>query len=142
MNRIFFLIILSATLSSCGYFNSGIWEDDPETWNKVFGEDVPNEVEIIHSQFWKSAHWSYEFEVFFELKTSHSFFKSYFINNQHFEVKKVNYLEMGEHYFQEKPNWFLPKTIENYIIWTNEQENLKIFVDKKTYHIFYTYFQV
>lgn len=140
MTRILYFIIICTTLSSCGYFNSGTWEDDTESWNKVFGEDVPKEVEIVHSRFWKSAHWSYEFEVFFELKTTHSFFKNYFINNN--GVKKVKKLEFQDHYFQEKPNWFLPKTIENYVIWTNENENLKIFVDKKTYHVFYTYFQV
>ena len=140
MTRLLLLMIISSSLSSCGYFNSGTWEDDPETWNKVFGEEVPSEVEIIHSRFWKSAHWSYEFEVFFEIKTNHSFFKKYFINNA--DVKKVKKLQFQDYYFQEKPIWFLPKTIENYVIWTNENENLKIYVDKKTYHIFYTYFQV
>ena len=78
MTRLLLLMIISSSLSSCGYFNSGTWEDDPETWNKVFGEEVPSEVEIIHSRFWKSAHWSYEFEVFFRNKNKSFIFQKIF----------------------------------------------------------------
>lgn len=61
----FCLLIFAFFLSSCG---SGTFKDDPKTWNKVFGEGAPKEIQIINSQFWKSTHWSYEFDVFLELK--------------------------------------------------------------------------
>ncbi len=47
-NKLFVLFITIISIFSCG---SGTFENDPNTWNKVFGEDTPDEIEIINSRF-------------------------------------------------------------------------------------------
>ena len=75
-NRFILLFITSILLFNCG---SGTFENDPEYWNKIFGEDIPKEIEVLNSKFWKSAHWTFEFELYAKLKADKNFIQEYFI---------------------------------------------------------------
>lgn len=123
------LIFISLLFLSCG---SGTFENDPKTWGKVFNEDIPKEVEIINSKFWKSTHWSYEYELFMKFKSNNRFVKNYFIDN--FNLTKSQFsvsLNMSE-----VPNWFPIKDLNNYDIWINKTNYMKLYIDKKS-NLFY-----
>lgn len=46
---------------------AGTWEDDPGNWSRAFQSTKPPEVAVVHSKYWRSAHWTSEFEYFFEI---------------------------------------------------------------------------
>lgn len=94
-------LVFCLLIFSCG---SGTFEDDPESWNKVFGEDTPNEIEITNSRFWKSAHWTYEFEYYCKFKSNDlEFLNEYFI--KHYKMAKQN--EKMSFHSDNKPKWFI-----------------------------------
>lgn len=137
MKKCFFLTILFLLFNSCG----GTWENDNDTWEKTFGEEKPKEIELLNSYFWKSSHWTYEFEVFLEMKY-----------NQKWLLKIINDYEMEAYldfsldeigFVNEKPIWFTPKKEENYIIFKSKKfEAVKIFIDKKTNVIYFIFCQL
>ena len=61
--------VLSALMlaAGCGYVQSGTWEDDPSNWTKAFRSTKPEDVVVLHSRYWRSAHWSYEAGHVFEV---------------------------------------------------------------------------
>ncbi|WP_460218005.1 hypothetical protein [Psychroserpens sp. MEBiC05023] len=131
--RLFLIYIVAMTSLSCG---SGTFENDPDTWNKVFGEDPPKEIKIIDSRFWKSAHWSYEFELHVKFETSESFLNSYFIEHYKFEITKDPKLDLN--FDDEKPEWFVPKSNENYDIYESSINNMVLFKEHNS-NIIYLY---
>jgi hypothetical protein len=63
MNRMTALLSLAALFLgtvSCGYFQAGSWEDDPENWYRAFGVAKPDEVDLIHSLYTRYPHWTHE----------------------------------------------------------------------------------
>jgi hypothetical protein len=59
------LLGLSLLASACGYFSSGIWEDDPKNWKRAWGYSKPEEVVMPHSWYWRSPHWTREEPISF-----------------------------------------------------------------------------
>jgi len=59
----------------CGYFGSGRWEDDPGHWRRAWGYSKPPDVVIIHSWYWRSAHWTREEAYFFQFKWHEELFE-------------------------------------------------------------------
>lgn len=129
MKTNFIVLLICFSFFSCG---SGTFEDDPESWNKLFGEDVPNEVEVLNSRFWKSTHWTYEYELFIKFKSNSDFVDAYFIEK--YNLKKQNM--SGTLYFAEKPDWFNINDYDNYMIWKGSVNDLTLFASK-TDNIFY-----
>ena len=50
--------------------HAGTWEDDPKNWYRAFHEQPPAEVKVVHSKFWRSNHFTYEFMYYFEIKAT------------------------------------------------------------------------
>jgi len=50
--------------------NAGTWEDDPQNWNRAFGQDPPDDVSVVRSYYWESDHFTHEYIYFFEVKAS------------------------------------------------------------------------
>lgn len=121
------MILISISCLSCG---SGTFENDPKTWHKVFGGEVPNEVEILNSRFWKSAHFTYEYELFMEFKSSQSFADSFFIKKFRFKPTKAPKFDLN--YDEEKPKWFVPKSFEAYDVWQSDINNMNLLIDKSS----------
>jgi len=140
--RPIYLLLITASLSSCGYFNSGTWKDDPENWGRVFGQDAPEKVEVVHSHFWKSAHFTYEFIAYFEIKTDEEFVKEYFIDyydlRKYDEKNAKNIPLLGQGDF---PDWFVKKDKDNYDIWLGDEFDFTLYIDKVTENIYFSMVQ-
>ena len=123
--------------TSCG----GTWENDDSCWEKTFGEEKPEDIELINSYFWKSAHWTYEFEVYMEMKY-----------NQKWLIKMLDEYEMEATtafslhqigYSETKPSWFAPKKEEDYVLLESQKlSEAKILIDKKTSMMYFTFNQL
>lgn len=125
--RLYIIFLVAITCFNCG---SGTFENDADTWIKVFGEDPPKEIQIINSRFWKSAHWSYEFELYAEFETSSDFVNSYFLERFDFKETTEPKLDIG--FSDEKPKWFVTNTFEHYSIYESTTNNMVLFKDSSS----------
>jgi hypothetical protein len=137
LKLIFRLIFFAFLTTACG----GTWENDDDSWEKTFGEEKPIDIELINSYFWKSSHWTYEYEVYMEIKY-----------NQKWLLKMINQYEMEATTIfsmnqiglvNEKPSWFAPKTADDYVLLeSNKFKEAKILIDKKTSTLYFTFNQL
>src|SRR5882757_5268739 len=50
--------------------HAGTWEDDPKNWYRAFNEAQPSDVKVVHSKYWRSNHFTYEFVYYFEVEAT------------------------------------------------------------------------
>lgn len=133
-NQFFYLLLIALTLISC--FNSaGTWEDDNENWKRAFNYTPTDSIEVIHSWYWKSPHFTFEHEYFFELTYNETIKEQFLTGNDLFQLDSSDYSSI--HHFNEKPNWFTPKEYHNYDVWSSyEYPNYFVFIDKTKRRIF------
>ena len=139
--KIFRLAVFSiffAAMTSC-IGTSGSWDDDPKNWSRAFdGQKPPLEVNITHSRYWRSPHFTYEAEYFFEFSAPRKFVDEW-IHGQSLRPS-VPTKDNTPHYF-EKPNWFTPKEISEYEMWEPSDDpysKFRIYRDKSTGTFFAT----
>jgi hypothetical protein len=139
------LFSLLLCLYGCGYFSSGTWEDDPDNWGRAFHSKKPDSAIILHSKYWRSPHWTYEFQYFFEIEQNYDLKKQLFTQNKLIQLQGVAAREAKDKFFGESPKWFAPKAVNSYEVWVYEdknQSNFRVLVDKVTGNIFLTDYQV
>ena len=134
-------VLLSLLLAGCGYAAAGTWDDDPANWGRVFGGDKPDSVVVVHSHYWRSPHFTMEFEYFFEIAKDDEFQARFFRMN---ELVRLEGAKAEPRHFGEKPAWFLPKPLGSYEVWTfaERPQNFRLFIDRETGEIFLTDYQV
>lgn len=135
--KAFYWILICFTLSSCG----GTRENDDSCWEKTFGEEKPEDIELINSYFWKSSHWTYEFEVYMEMKYNQQWVLKML---DEYEMEATLDYSMNEIGFENtKPGWFAPKKEEDYVLLQSHKlSEAKILIDKKTSVIYFTFNQL
>ena len=132
------LILLS---SGCGYVMSGKWDDDPKNWDRAFRSTKPPEVTVVHSRYWRSPHWTYEFEYFFEIAPNDALKKQLFTAN----LRQLTGKDAVEARPGDAPPWFVPKSLASYEVWVSADDptsHFKVFIDKTSGHMFLTDYQV
>ena len=82
MRKSLLILFLGLVISIGGCGSSGTWDDDPQNWNRAFQSSKPKDVKLIHSRYWRSAHWSYEFEYLFEVEKNNKFREQLFSENK------------------------------------------------------------
>lgn len=130
----FFLSII-LSLIGCGYVSSGIWEDDPGNWERVFRSAPPDSLIVIHSKYWRSPHWSYEFGYYFQIAANHELMSQLFAQNELMRLKGEEAGAAINDILDAPPEWFLPKEINAYEVWVqvkNTESNFLLFVDIHT----------
>jgi len=149
MRQALLLVLAVAGCISCG----GTWEDDPKNWRRIFGEKQPLDVEIVHSRYWLSPHWTHEFSFHLHLKANERYEK---------ELKErynmVRGTRPGPRRWADGPevvwngedndwgrcsgttDWFTPKPVENYDVWVEPGDptwhHLTLYVDRDTHELF------
>lgn len=140
-----FLILAAAlTLSGCGYFMAGTWEDDPGNWKRAFQSTQPLGVNVTHSKYWRSPHWTYEFGYFFEISSNTALREQLFTNNKMQRITGKDAAEAMTHLL-EAPPWFAPKAAIEYEIWKYAEEprgHFRMFIDKGTGDVFLSDYQL
>jgi hypothetical protein len=139
----FLLIVLFN--AGCGYFMAGTWEDDPGNWNRAFHSTKPPDVTVVHSKYWRSAHWTYEFEYFFEIAPNRQLKDQLFAKNKMRQAAGDEATQIRKTVFSDVPSWFAPKGVTEYEVWVLEGEpdrNFKALIDRKSGVMFLNDYQV
>ncbi|HBC86708.1 MAG TPA: hypothetical protein DCZ94_07130 [Lentisphaeria bacterium] len=130
-------------LSGC--HKSGTWSDDSRNWERAFKSTKPTDVVVVHSQYWRSAHFTYEFAYYFHIKKNDALKKQLFDGNKLKQVSGEEASLLFKDFFDKKPSWFIPNTADSYEVWTIEGESnghFRLFIDKDSQDIFITDYQV
>jgi hypothetical protein len=129
------IVWVGLLLLTCSCHRSGTWDDDSKNWERAFSGRIPTNVAVVHSRYWRSAHWSYEAAYYFEVTGA---VRSALLSDTNL-VRLPPDASMG--YFGEKPAWFAPKPLEAYEVWgyTNDPpRNYRLLIDKTNEIAFFT----
>lgn len=112
-------------LPSCG----GTWIDDDGNFSRVFGFSKPQDVQVLHSYYWKSPHWTVEYSYFISLEASPKFVTGLtspeLMTSVPPDAKVLN--SCGD----KPPHWFLPKSPTDYEVWIPKAAaGYRVFRDK------------
>ena len=114
-----------ASIFGCGS-SAGTWEDDAQNWNRAFNSTQPKDVNIIHSKFWISSHWTYEYITYLKFRASKKWINS-FIQTNNLKVASGDF-DLPD----QAPNWFDPKIGQRAYIKNEFSQGSIYFVDHKT----------
>ena len=98
---------------------------------------------VVHSWYWRSAHWSLEFEYFFQIQASAELRQEFIEQNSMQRVDATGTEAPDRYfdrYFHDKPAWFLPKARDRYEVWASG--SFLMYVDKESGDLFLTECQV
>lgn len=132
-------------LVGCGYFMSGKWEDDPRNWHRAFGSVKPPDVIVLHSSYWRSPHFTFECQYFFEIQSNAALRKQLFEENRLIRMEGKQASEAKGDNFGEPPGWFAPGDTDQYEVWIYQDEprgHFKLLIDKRAGTIFMSDYQV
>jgi hypothetical protein len=125
--------------AGCGYFTSGTWEDDPENWERAFHYSKPNDVVVVHSRFSRFAHWTNEYEYFFQIEPNEKFLDNILSANNLEIIDKKIYQEFFLDPGFNRPAWFLLKDLDHFKVWGYKDFKLNhflVFLDNEDQSIF------
>jgi len=125
LNRQMSLMLLAAVLAGCG----GTWTNDSGNFERVFGFSKPKDVQVLHSYYWKSPHWTTEYTYFIELSASQGFTNG--LTSMMLPAPIA--LDGGESNScgSPRPRWFLPKPLTSYETWMPKAaEGYRVYRDK------------
>lgn len=119
------MLIALSFVSACG----GRWVDDSGNFERIFGFNKPKDVEVLHSYYWKSPHWTTEYSYFIALRASQKFVTGLT------SAKLMNEAAPSETTINsggdQRPPWFLPKSVTSYEMWVpNATGGYRVFRDK------------
>ena len=130
------VLIASALLVVAACHESGTWVDDPRNFKRAWGVDAPSSVQVVHSRYWRSAHFTREEIYYFQLRAPSSYAGAFATENK---LKPLSAIDVGRFSFiQPRPAWFAPKQPSEYQIWGTGSQAPACFVllDRKTGDIF------
>ena len=100
---------------------------------------------VVHSKCWRSSHWTYEFQYFFQIMPNTRFTAKLFAENKLRQVTGAEAAAVKKNVFGDPPSWFAPKDVSEYEIWvldTEPNRNFKVLIDRQTGVIFASDYQV
>ena len=124
---------------------AGTWEDDPGNWNRAFRSTKPPDVTVVHSKYYRSPHWTYEFQYFFEIAPNTTFKTQLFAQNKLRLLTGKAATSVKSEAFGDAPSWFAPKDASAYEVWILAEEpdrKFKVLIDKTSGVIFLSDYQV
>ena len=118
---------------------AGTWEDDPRNWYRAFQCDQPADIAVVHSRYWRSDHWTYEYSYYFEVQATpewrEEFLKS---RNAHFVPADIARGYRDQAQPDLTPTWFVPGPVNDYEVWDDRPGYFgSIWINKITGHIFF-----
>lgn len=133
------IYLLLSLCSGCSLLSSGTWEDDADNWKRAFQSIQPDDVVVLHSWYWRSPHWTYEFEYFFEIECNAALTEQLFTENKLIQLDSEDAVIAKDNFFNDPPEWFAPKAVDEYEIWVFEDQperNFRVLIDKETCTLF------
>jgi len=138
------IVVAALLATACGYVSGGRWDNDPGNWGRAFGTQKPPGLVVLHSRYWRSAHWSREFGYFFEVRADRAFRAELFEKNDLVRVPPPDVAGAKSDYFGDLPTWFCPEPAERYDAWRLRSiptRHFRVLIDKDTGDIFLADYQ-
>jgi hypothetical protein len=120
LRRFVLLVGLAAVFiaaAACGYFQSGTWVDDPKNYARAWGYSKPAEIDLVHSWYWRSPHFTREEAYFFQFRWHDELFKQAVARNQMQLVEASSGEAAEPHFCFDRPPWFAAQGREAYEAW-------------------------
>jgi hypothetical protein len=111
IGQVLIAVVFMLPLSGCG----GTWVDDESNFKRIFGFDKPNDVQILHSYYWKSPHWSTEYQYYIALRSSNSFTSG--LTAAQLMSPAVPDKDALARCGGNLPPWFVSKPLSHYQMW-------------------------
>ena len=116
--------------------HAGTWEDDSQNWYRAFHEQVPAKLKVVHSKYWRSNHFTYEFMYWFEIEATPEW-KDEFLKKH--DLKQVSpslarSFRTNTH-SDDTPTWFAPDPVELYDVWDKAGYFGSVWVNRSNGHI-------
>lgn len=130
------LLALCAHVSLIACHRSGTWEDDPKNFERAWGVEPPKEVAVVHSWYWRSAHFTREEIYFFQLRGDTDYAEAFAREN---DLQPTDAGALGvDAFLKPKPSWFAPKEPRAYEAWhaNSGSAGAVILLDRLTGDIF------
>ena len=119
--------------------HAGTWEDDPKNWYRAFNEEQPAQVKVVHSKYWRSNHFTYEFIYYFEVEATPEW-KDNFVAKQGLKQVSPSIARSfrTNNHSDDTPNWFAPDPVDRYEVWDKAGYIFgSVWIDKTNGHIFF-----
>jgi hypothetical protein len=94
--RVILLFVCVSLFAACGEKRT---TDPVEAYQSWSGEKPGKDIQVIHAQYWESAHWTKKYELYLELTASPAW-RAAFIAQNHLRKDSAYTLPA------DKPNWF------------------------------------
>jgi hypothetical protein len=137
--------LLATFATSCGYVMCGTWEDDPKNWKRAFDFAKPDEIVVVHSKYWRSAHWSYECSWYFEIDPTPPVREKMFTENRLKRLSTEEAAQAKRDPGRSRRPGTRPRTsaVTRRGCYDDEQPqgNFKLFVDTESGHFFMNDYQ-
>jgi hypothetical protein len=120
MNRAIRSAILATaaiSLLGCG----GTYVDDPDNFNRIFGIQPPSGWEIFHSYYWRSPHFTLEFECYLEFSAPDDSVKALIESNNLVKASKTENSVWASN--RNRPVWFMQGPLSDFDEWAPRGEN-------------------
>jgi hypothetical protein len=96
-----------------------------ETYRYWAGHDPEEDMQVLHGEYWASAHWSKEYTLFMELRFDDA--EDFVFANKFERSEKWMEIPAGA------PDWFKPR--KHYQVWKGGQSSL-YYLDPKRGHLY------
>lgn len=132
------LVLLTCLTAGCGYFMAGTWEDDPGNWGRAFGSTKPPDVKVVHSKYWRSPHFTYEYSYFFEIAPNAALKSQLFGQNKLKQLTGADADNAKRDAGSSAPKWFAPKDAIAYELWVpaDQPEGYLVLIDRVSGEMF------
>ena len=108
-------LLLGLALAACT--RSGTWVDDPGNYERAFGQAPPKELQIRHSWYWRSPHFTREEAYYFQFGRHDQVMRGFIAANGLQPLANATSLILSDHSCFSRPAWFAPKPMGAYKAW-------------------------
>ena len=138
MYRFVTAIAIASFLAGCGG-ESGTYVDDKDNYERAFQSKCPTNVQVIHSFFSKSPHFTEEREFYFQLRPSTDANILKWLVAGTNMVSSTDGLKRVPYYYNlrgSRPKWFVQDGLTNYDIWHHTKGAYIVLRNRHTSEIF------
>jgi len=131
-------VIPFIAMQADGIQHAGTWEDDPKNWYRAFNEEQPAQVKVVHSKYWRSNHFTYEFIYYFEVEATPEWKDKFVAEHSLKQVSPATARSFRtNNSADDTPNWFAPDPVGRYDVWDKAGYFGSVWIDKTNGHIFF-----
>lgn len=108
---------LLTVLALAACHRSGTWSDDPKNFERAWGQAAPRELQIRHSWYWRSAHFTREEAFYFQFARHAALMRGFIAENRLQPLAAGASVTVSDYSCFSRPTWFAPKPMAAYNVW-------------------------